>query len=163
MYASLGGGLGSMVWSGWGTLFGLALGDACASLQLNSDVSPPKQLPGSMPRGEDVNEKKSSFSLSELEEELFCGCCQIATFSSNVHCRKRAPISSRACDHTICRSCVEQCQMALMERTNGYEEWIKCPLCNAANAFNCHNHLVNRSLCSAIAIFETQAVQQVIP
>jgi hypothetical protein len=154
--ASLGGGLGSMLWSGWGTMVGLGAGDAWAALQPDSNVLL-DQLPGSTPRSGDV-EKKSSFS-STLQEELLCGCCQIVSFSSNVHSRKRAPVSSRTCDHTICKSCVEQCQLALMERTSSYEESIKCPLCNAQNAFNSHDHLVNRSLCAAIAMIESQAVQ----
>jgi hypothetical protein len=163
--ASLGGGLGSMLWSGWGTMLGLAAGDAWAALQPDSDGPPDPytlldQLPGSTPRAsESTMEKTYSFSLA-IQEELLCGCCQIVTFSSNVHSRKRAPVSSRTCDHTICKSCVEQCQLALMERTSSYQEWIKCPLCNAQTAFNSHDHLVNRGLCAAIAMIENQAEKE---
>jgi hypothetical protein len=41
-----------------------------------------------------------------------------------------------------------------MERTSNYEEWIKCPLCNADKAFSAHDQLVNRSLCDVLAWVE---------
>jgi hypothetical protein len=93
-------------------------------------------------------------NLKHLEDDLTCGCCQIVTFSSNPSCPERAPISSRECSHTICRLCVQQCHLALMERVQTYQEWISCPICKAMNAFSSHNHLINRSLCSAISLMQ---------
>ena len=106
--------------------------------------------------------RRSSLSAKDVaimkEEYIVCGCCQTTEFSSNPHNPKRVPVSSRVCDHTICKSCVEQCQIALMERTSAYEDWIKCPLCNEPNAFNCHTHLINRGLCSAIHVIENYEI-----
>ena len=88
-------------------------------------------------------------------EEFLCGCCQTTNFSSNPTSVERAPMSSRACGHTICRSCVGNCHLSQMERfTDGrydWTEWIKCPLCNAHQAFCVSDPLVNHSLCTAIA------------
>ena len=88
-------------------------------------------------------------------EEFLCGCCQTTYFSSNPTSIDRAPMSSRACGHTICRACVENCHLSQMERfTDGWDEWtvwIKCPLCKAHQAFNVSDPLVNHSLCTAIA------------
>jgi hypothetical protein len=90
----------------------------------------------------------------KLDEELTCGCCQIVAFSSDPSAMEQAPISSRECSHTICKSCVQKCHLALMERMNTYQEWISCPICKANNAFSSHAHLVNRSLCQAISLIE---------
>jgi hypothetical protein len=157
-YSSLGGGLGSIFWPGWGTLYGIGFGDGWAEMQ--PEPEPPASLFSFLFRiircsssavGDDMS---SSLPYAGDHDELGCGCCQIASFSSNPNSLDRAPISSRACDHTICKSCVHHCHLAVMERTCNYEEWIKCPLCNAERAFSSHNHLVNRSLCAAIATIE---------
>jgi len=86
-------------------------------------------------------------------DEFLCGCCQINTFSSNPASLDRAPLSSRSCGHTICRSCVSNCHVAQLERLedmSGAGDWIKCPLCNTTRAFRVSEPLVNRNLCTAI-------------
>lgn len=175
-FSALGAGLGSMVWPGLGTIIGMGLGDGIA--ELTPEPEPPS-LDGGGPCsfitkssrkhglnhfGGDTNEN------AELYEELTCGCCQIVPFSSDPTAVERSPISSRECSHTICRSCVQKCHLALMERVSTYQEWISCPICKAHNAFSSHNHLVNRSLCHAISLFEkkqhlleTQLKRQAVP
>jgi hypothetical protein len=98
-------------------------------------------------------------------DEFLCGCCQTTTFSSNPTSLDRAPVSSRVCGHTICRSCVENCHVAQVERLNQFDNgWIKCPLCNAVRAFSVCYPIVNRSLCTAIAAahaLQTKALEHV--
>jgi hypothetical protein len=88
-----------------------------------------------------------------------CGCCQIAAYSSDPSDQNRAPISSRECSHTICKKCVQQVHLNLVERVHIYTEWIPCPICKAPNAFSSHNHLFNRSLCSAIGLVERKRLR----
>ena len=183
-YASLGGGLGAWLWGsffwksapGLGVLLGTALGDGYAAIQ--PDPLPPSFLlihPKDALKGSsttDLSVQKTTYSRTgggslivrklppEMIQELTCSCCQIVTFSSDPNNPQRAPISSRSCDHTICRSCVSQCHLALVERRDSNEEWIRCPLCNQERAFSSHDHLWNRSLCAAIALLEQQQQQQ---
>lgn len=172
VYSALGAGLGSIVWPGWGTLLGIGMGDEWAKKQPESEL--PQQvitiIGGGFNNffsafgririfdwwsrrggrsGDDDFEKPHS-----VHDDLICGCCQTTPFSSNPNSRDRTPISSRACSHTICKACVQQCHLAFMERTNNYAEWIKCPLCNTEQAFSSQNHIVNRTLCAAIAAIE---------
>ena len=97
---------------------------------------------------------ENSDSTIVLEEDLMCGCCQIVAFSSDPTEPNRSPVSSRECSHTICKKCVQQVHLNLVERVHIYTEWISCPVCKAPNAFSSHNHLINRSLCSAIGLIE---------
>jgi len=94
-----------------------------------------------------------------LEEDLMCGCCQIVSFSRDPSDPNRAPVSSRECSHTICKKCVQQVHLNLVERVHIYTEWISCPICKAPNAFSSHNHLINRSLCSAIGLIERKQLR----
>jgi hypothetical protein len=169
-YSSLGAGLASIFWPGWGTMLGIGLGDGWAELQktdtdpfTNTTLSSLLFRISKSSSSPDPDDSTPSSPSILHDDELSCGCCQIVSFSSDPNSRDRAPISSRACDHTICKSCVQKCHLALMERTSNYEEWIKCPLCNAQHAFSSHNHLVNRSLCAAIVMIEQQQQQQQQP
>lgn len=180
-YSSIGAGAVSIMWPGWGTLLGTGIGDEWARKQ------PAATLPhhvlafirGGMdgftsalrsfhffdwclPRQEGPDDRCEPQKPHSLHDDLICGCCQTTVFSSNPNCRERAPVSSRACSHSICKSCVQQCHLACMERTSSYEEWIKCPLCNTSRAFNSHDHLVNRSLCAAIAAIERSHKEAVL-
>ncbi len=170
LYSSIGAGLGSMVSPVWGTLIGTSFGDEWAKKQ------PEPQLPhqvvslirsgmrnvfsifriGSAGWLNSFSQQPSNDwnDVSKPHDDLICGCCQTSEFSSDPTSRDRAPISSRACSHTICKACVQQCHLAFLERTSIYDEWIKCPLCNTPRAFSSHDHLVNRSLCVAIAAIE---------
>jgi hypothetical protein len=173
--SSLGAGIGSMVWPGVGTIVGMGVGDGIGELSPEPDLPNLDYIRGlfarlskhtkkffSTTRGKggkqgsyySYDEDEDRHSLKHLEHDLTCGCCQIVTFSSNPSSPDRAPVSSRECSHTICRHCVQQCHLALMERVQTYQEWISCPICKAMNAFSSHNHLVNRSLCSAISLME---------
>jgi hypothetical protein len=163
-YSSVGAGLGSMLWPGMGTLLGIGLGDAWAQQITTTKTSPTDTGAGassgltrileSVPRifptpfTSPRKTKHNDSDDSETHDTLLCGCCQIATFSS--HARDRTPIASTACGHSICQSCVQKCHLVLCERTSNYEEWIKCPLCNAPQAFHSYNHVVNRSLCDVL-------------
>ena len=173
LFSALGAGLGSMIWPGWGTLVGIGLGDTygqvlpvpqipqlsirtplawCSrvwNLVENGTPVPPRNDEGSNAEPSPNREKRRN--KIEYNEARLCGCCQIAAFSANPNHRDRAPVSSRVCDHSICRSCVTKCHLMHMERNNTFEEWIKCPLCNAACAFSSHDHLINRSLCEILA------------
>jgi hypothetical protein len=180
-YSAVGAGLGSIVLPGWGTLFGIGIGDEWArNNQQQADSDRPKKalivihkafkgLVGTVSRirfplgfsslddQTTIDDQGENIEKQALLEDLICGCCQTNVFSSNPTSRECAPISSRACSHTICKSCVQKCHNASMERfTNNSlnDEWIKCPLCNAVNAFSSHDPLVNRSLCAAIATIE---------
>lgn len=175
LYSSLGAGLGSIILPGWGTLVGTGMGDEWSKKQVDPPLPSPvaslirtgvsnvsllgsttaglgwwfRPVPPSNGKGVD----DSCFEKSH-HDDLICGCCQTTEFSSNPNSRDSAPISSSVCSHTICKSCVQRCHLAYLERQGTYEEWIKCPLCNAPRAFSSHDHLVNRSLCAAIAAIE---------
>jgi hypothetical protein len=163
-YSSIGAGFGSMVWPGMGTIYGIGRGDAWAQ-QMTTTTSPAdtgggassglKRILESAPMifpASFTSPRKTKHSDdddgSETHDTLLCGCCQIATFSS--HERDRTPIASSACGHSICQSCVQKSHLVLCERTSNYEEWVKCPLCNAPKAFHSYNHVVNRSLCDVL-------------
>jgi len=157
-YASLGSALGSMVLPGWGTLIGTGLGEEWADHQ---DVpSPPPALLSRFPQVEKYFAKSSNSKTTDSgslqANELLCGCCQVIYFSSNPYNRRSAPISSHACEHTICRSCVNMCHLAYLqsEGVAFTEERLGCPICNADNAFSPNDHMVNQSLCNAIALLE---------
>jgi hypothetical protein len=150
-YSAIGGGLGSIIWPGFGTLIGIGLGDGCAEVLHEIQEWAHFSLFHSPPQDKRAD---NTTSLLENADAVQCGCCQIATFSSNPNHQDRAPISSRNCGHSICKSCVQKCHLFLMERTSNYEEWIKCPLCNADKAFSAHDQLVNRSLCDVLAWVE---------
>lgn len=171
-YSAIGAGLGSIVWPGWGTLFCTGLGEVWAGMRphpelpdylmqlLHSSLGGMSSGISSLFRAHWLDSllwrkrlRKDSMNKGDSFEDLVCGCCQTTTFSSNPNSRS-APISSRSCSHTICKACVVQCHLALMEQTTNHEEWIACPLCKANKAFSSQNHLVNRSLCSAIAAME---------
>ena len=175
IYSSMGAGLGSIVLPGWGTLLGTGIGDEWSKKQVDPHLPTPLaslirsgvssvSILGSTMTGlgwwfrRDEPSKSKDMEDSGFEkdhhDDLICGCCQTTEFSSNPNSRDCAPISSRACSHTICKSCVQRCHLAYVERQGAYEEWIKCPLCNANRAFSSHDHLVNRSLCAAIAAIE---------
>ena len=172
LYSSIGAGTGSIRWPGLGTWLCTGIGDEWARKQPTAelpqyvmalirggigDISRVFSRMRWFARNDDgVNDPQKNES---DQDDLMCGCCQTTLFSSNPSSRDRAPISSRACDHTICKSCVQQCHLAFMERTSNYEEWIKCPLCNTSRAFNCQDHLVNRSLCAAIAAIERSQIE----
>jgi hypothetical protein len=168
-YSSVGAGLGSILWPGMGTLMGVGLGDALAQQMTTPTTSPtdagggaassglkriwesaPMIFPTSFtsPRKTKHDDDGADDGFEKTHDTLLCGCCQIATFSS--HARDRTPIASSACGHSICQSCVQKCHLVLCERTSHYEEWIKCPLCNAPKAFHAYNHVVNRSLCDVL-------------
>lgn len=171
-YSAIGAGLGSILMPGWGTLLGIGIGDEWAGKQTDSEL--PKQVSTVIQRvGSDMigllrqiqfpswfsqrqtgNDGATRDVDEPMHDDLICGCCQTTVFSSNPNCRDAAPISSRTCSHTICKSCVQKCHLAYMERTSTFEEWVRCPLCNATKAFSSHDHLVNRSFCAAIAAIE---------
>ena len=104
---------------------------------------------------DDGDDDDNEYIGKELNEARLCGCCQIVTFSSNPYNHRLGdggtPISSRTCGHSICKSCVQNCHVMVMERTMNYEEWMKCPMCNAPKAFHSQDHLINRSLCQVLA------------
>ena len=166
-YSSVGAGLGSMLWPGMGTLLGIGLGDKWAQQMMMTTTSPtdtgggaassglkrifesaPMIFPASFTSPRKTKPTDDDDDDAKTHDTLLCGCCQIATFSS--HARDRTPIASSACGHSICQSCVQKCHLVLCERTSNYEEWIKCPLCNAPKAFHSYNHVVNRSLCDVL-------------
>jgi len=181
--SAVGAGIGSFIWPGYGTLLGMGVGDGLAQLQVSSSAALlPSHLISNLIPLEYVSKAVSTFqtvrtqltkivgdsirkissyrtgiesdSTIVLEEDLMCGCCQIVAFSSDPSDPNRAPISSRECSHTICKKCVQQVHLNLVERVHIYTEWISCPICKAPNAFSSHNHLINRSLCSAIGLIE---------
>lgn len=176
-YSSVGAGLGTIFSPGFGTLLGTGLGDRWAARQ--PPLEPPRrvfqflynQFQGIF--GEFMTFRSSTWGgakpgtekgSSHVEtDELMCGCCQTTSFSSDPNSRDRAPISSRSCSHTICKSCVEQCHVAFMELNRNYISSIRCPLCNATGAFSARDPLVNRSLCSAIAALERSASTKNLP
>ena len=177
LYTALGAGLGSMVWPGWGTLVGVGFGDAYGQalpVPKRPEISRLTWDPvdwfsklwklAQDQRGyhDDDLDIGPSFDTEQkrvdYNEARLCGCCQIVAFSANPNNRDRAPISSRSCGHSICKSCVSKCHLMLMERKNTYEEWIKCPLCNAARAFSSHDHLINRSLCDILAWIDDKTI-----
>lgn len=177
--SALGAGIGSTLWPGVGTIVGMGIGDGIAELTPEPDI-PSWDFAGFMRRllkqtsimlgggkagkGYDSGTGNDgidygAYGSKHADDELTCPCCQIVTFSSNPRCPERAPVSSRECTHTICKQCVEKCHLALMERIHTYQEWISCPMCKAMNAFSSHNHLINRSLCDAIALMERRQSQ----
>lgn len=173
-YSAVGAGLGSVFMPGWGTLLGMGVGDEWARRQPHLELPrqtvlvlrnavgdlvtllasirlprwPYQEYQGGMADDSEVGEE------TPFHDDLICGCCQTTMFSSNPNSRDCAPVSSRACSHTICKSCVQKTHLAYMERTSTFDEWVKCPLCNATRAFSSHDHLVNRSLCAAISAIE---------
>jgi hypothetical protein len=171
--SALGAWIGSTIWPGVGTIIGMGIGDGVAELT-PEPVMPTwdlariwrgalKQtivnLGGEGGKGDsfaddDNDVDDSQYVSNQVDDELSCPCCQIVRFSSNPRCPERSPVSSRECSHTICKQCVEKCHLALMERIHTYQEWISCPICKATNAFSSHNHLINRSLCYAIALLD---------
>ncbi|KAL3907809.1 MAG: hypothetical protein SGARI_003357 [Bacillariaceae sp.] len=176
-FSAVGAMCGSMLMPGAGTLLGMGIGDGVGELAPPPEVPDFgriqrqtkgmwKQLNMMMGSGKSTGKGKSAwrddedehntnpYKAKHADESLMCGCCQTTMFSSDPSCPERAPVSSRECSHTICKQCVQQCHLALMDRTQTYQEWISCPLCKAMNAFSSHNHLINRSLCGAIALIE---------
>ena len=182
-YSSAGAMIGSGIWPGAGTLVGMWLGDGFGEIQ-DTPAMPDfgrmrrllkglwKQLTmmswqkkstgndNSSWRNDEDEHINNPYKAKDMDDSLMCGCCQTTMFSSDPSCPERAPVSSRECSHTICKLCVQKCHLALMERTQTYQQWISCPLCKAMNAFSSHNHLINRSLCSAIALIEQQSIEQ---
>jgi hypothetical protein len=177
-------GIGSIVWPGTGTILGMGIGDGMGELtpapELPDFGRTCRQVRGifkqigmmfgsgrsggkgkSSWRYDDDDDKNNPYKAKQhADDALMCGCCQTTMFSSDPQCPERAPISSRECSHTICRQCVERCHLALMEITHSYQAWVSCPLCKAMNAFSPHNHLINRSLCGAIALIEQRQPMQ---
>eukprot|EP00934_Nitzschia_sp_Nitz4_P001978 Nitzschia sp. Nitz4//scaffold141_size107518//76724//78222//NITZ4_004289-RA/size107518-snap-gene-0.181-mRNA-1//1//CDS//3329536327//1978//frame0 len=181
VFSCVGAGVGTIVWPGTGTMLGASLGEHMAFKH-----PPPQDSYGifqyiftgvhtlaeillrHVPSWNDSSNSKSSGKPTkevQVRDELVCGCCQTTPFSSDPNHRERAPISSRSCDHTICKSCVQNCHLAYMERTGSYDTSVKCPLCNAPNAFSGRDLLVNRSLCAAIAAMEgsTRSLMDMTP
>jgi hypothetical protein len=172
--SALGAGIGSTIWPGVGTIIGMGIGDGIAELTPEPEM-PTWDFTGfcrgllkqmiviiggkgekgynSVDEDKDIDYTTNFFS-NQADGELTCPCCQIVMFSSDPRCPERAPVSSRECSHTICKQCVEKCHLALMERIHTYQEWISCPICKATDAFSSHNHLINRSLCDAIALLD---------
>jgi hypothetical protein len=181
--SAIGAGVGSMIWPGWGTLIGMGVGDSYGQylpvpqrprlpstllrslldvLQqqklpvVESDASPNSRLASDSDMPLNVTPANDKKKLYDIEARI-CGCCQIVAFSANPNSHDRAPISSRTCGHSICRSCVTKCHLMLMERRCMYVESIKCPLCNAEDAFSSQKHVVNRSLCEVLAWMDGEA------
>eukprot|EP00526_Cylindrotheca_closterium_P009478 CAMPEP_0113604802 /NCGR_PEP_ID=MMETSP0017_2-20120614/1988_1 /TAXON_ID=2856 /ORGANISM="Cylindrotheca closterium" /LENGTH=429 /DNA_ID=CAMNT_0000513249 /DNA_START=77 /DNA_END=1366 /DNA_ORIENTATION=- /assembly_acc=CAM_ASM_000147 len=162
-YSSLGSAMGSMVLPGWGTLAGIGLGEQWADHQ---DVpSPPPLLLKVFPRLQKCfvktrsKRQQGSLASSLQSNAVLCGCCQTNYFSSNPNHPTHVPISSKGCEHSICRSCVDLCQVAELLEAGATgiafsEQLVACPICNAAGAFSPRNLLVNRGLCNAIALLE---------
>ena len=151
-YSSVGGALGSVFWPGFGTLVGIGAGEGWAELQPDPE---PSWLMFSS--GEDDSDmKKAANETGDENPELTCGCCQVNTFSADPGHRERAPVSSRACDHTICRSCVHRSHSVAVEQSSTEDDWIRCPLCKSDRAFSPFHILVNRILCAAISALEKQ-------
>ena len=59
--------------------------------------------------------EEASERSQDLEEILLCGCCQVNEFSGDPS-SDCAPVMSRACGHSICKSCVQRLKTS------------KCPL-----------------------------------
>lgn len=166
--SAVGAGLGSMVWPGWGTLIGMGLGDGIAELQPDPEI-PPRLIEWSSNLAQIIQKRQAKLLGSTggrdddsglvVDDEIMCGCCQIVGFSSDPNAPNRAPVSSRECSHTICKKCVQQLHLSLVERVHIYTEWIPCPICKAPGAFSSHNHHINRSLCSAIGLLEQRQLQ----
>jgi hypothetical protein len=181
--SAIGAGVGSMIWPGWGTLIGMGVGDSYGQFlpvpkrprlpstllrslldvlqqqklpDLESNSSPNTRLASESDMPHNDTPKNDRKKLYDIEARM-CGCCQIVAFSANPNSHDRAPISSRTCGHSICRSCVTKCHVMLMERRCTYVEWIKCPLCNAQDAFSSYKHVVNRSLCEVLEWMDGEA------
>ncbi|CAJ1964321.1 unnamed protein product [Cylindrotheca closterium] len=162
-YSCFGSAIGSMVLPGWGTLAGVGLGEEWSNHQ-ETPISPPPLLLKVFPRLQKyfatARSKQSSQEEFKVQANaLLCGCCQANYFSSNFNHPTHIPISSKSCEHTICRSCVDLCQVAelLESGVSGIafsEQLAPCPICNAPAAFSPQDLLVNKSLCNAIALLE---------
>lgn len=153
--SAFGAAVGSALWPGWGTLFGIGMGDEWAEAEAQSTPKPPSLFLALFPRLQLFFSSSTAHRESKVDaNELLCGCCQVNYFSADANHPARTPISSRVCDHTICKSCVEMCHLALMGRSNIFIESIKCPLCNTHEAFRPHDPIINRTLCDAISLIE---------
>eukprot|EP00980_Cylindrotheca_fusiformis_P028783 scaffold22642_cov134-Cylindrotheca_fusiformis.AAC.38 len=151
--SACGAAIGSVALPGWGTMLGMGIGEEWADT--SSTPKPPSFLFLLFPRLQPIFSSTDSRQESTLDvNELLCGCCQVNYFSADPNHAVCAPVSSRVCGHTICRSCVELCHLALMRRSDIFVESIKCPLCNAQEAFLPHDPIVNRALCEATSFIE---------
>lgn len=153
LWSAVGASLGSVVLPGWGTLFGMGAGEEFSKSRPVSE--PPSFMLRLFPKLQHCfSTKQTEDEPSINANELLCGCCQVNYFSADANHPMRTPISSRACDHTICKSCVDMCHLASMKRSNIFCDTIKCPLCNEREAFCPYNPIINRSLCDAISLIE---------
>jgi hypothetical protein len=150
---ALGAAVGSTVWPGWGSLFGTGVGDGWAEAQ--STPKPPSVLFALFPKLQPFFSSNTGDQESTVDaNELLCGCCQVNYFSADANHPARTPISSRVCEHSICKSCVDMCHLALLKRSKVFIESLRCPLCNTPGAFRLHDPIINRSLCDAISLIE---------
>jgi hypothetical protein len=151
--SALGAAVGSIIWPGWGTLFGTGIGDGWAEVQ--STPKPPSVLFALFPKLRPLFSSKTGDQESTVDaNELLCGCCQVNYFSADTNHPVRTPISSRVCEHSICKSCVDMCHLALLRRSKVFIESLQCPMCNTYGAFQLHDPIINRALCDAIALID---------
>lgn len=99
-----------------------------------------------------INSSSQNIKRSSLEESLQCGCCH--QLFSRDPLDPRIPILSRACGHSVCRSCVTiRMKNVGIYPSAGMPQGVECPLCNAPSAFG-QVFDINHSLCAVIGLLD---------